>query len=91
MLRASRGRGRLLKREGARRPRGPGDRHAADGVWEVTQHLIRAQEAGGEAAAAGLLRRVGAQADAARDLAYGSTASASGRSGPRRPSGTTRW
>jgi putative DNA methylase len=39
-------------------------------VWEVTQHLIRAQESHGETAAAALVARVGAEADAARDLAY---------------------
>jgi putative DNA methylase len=39
-------------------------------VWEVTQHLIRALETGGEAAAAELLRRVGALGEIARDLAY---------------------
>ena len=39
-------------------------------VWEVTQHLIRAQEEGGEQAAASLLRAVGGLADPARELAY---------------------
>jgi putative DNA methylase len=39
-------------------------------VWEVTQYLIRALEEGGERAAAGLLRRVGALGEIARDLAY---------------------
>lgn len=39
-------------------------------VWEVTQHLIRALDEGGEAAAADLVRRVGGLADTARDLAY---------------------
>jgi len=39
-------------------------------VWEVTQHLMRALEAGGEHAAATLLRRVGGLGETARDLAY---------------------
>ena len=39
-------------------------------VWEVTQHLIRAQEEGGEQAAASLLRAVGGLAEPARELAY---------------------
>jgi putative DNA methylase len=39
-------------------------------VWEITQHLIRRLETGGERAAADLLRRVGALGDVARDLAY---------------------
>ena len=39
-------------------------------VWEYTQHLIRNLEQKGEAAAAGLLRKLGSDADAARSLAY---------------------
>jgi putative DNA methylase len=39
-------------------------------VWEVTQHLIRALDSGGEPAAAALVRRIGGLADTARDLAY---------------------
>lgn len=39
-------------------------------VWEVTQHLIRALQEGGETAAADLLRRVGGLGEIARDLAY---------------------
>jgi putative DNA methylase len=39
-------------------------------VWEVTQHLIRALDEGGEPAAADLVRKVGGLADTARDLAY---------------------
>ena len=39
-------------------------------VWECAQHLIRVLEADGEAAAAALLARLGARADATRDLAY---------------------
>jgi putative DNA methylase len=69
VLRASRGRVRLLKREELDAQWDPAT-DTRRTVWEVTQHLIRALEVGGEAAAAGLLGRVGAQADAARDLAY---------------------
>ena len=39
-------------------------------VWETAQHLIRALEQEGEAAAAALLRQVGATGEVARDLAY---------------------
>jgi putative DNA methylase len=39
-------------------------------VWEVTQHLIRALETGGESSAAELVGRVGGLAETARELAY---------------------
>ena len=39
-------------------------------IWEVTQHLIRRLEEGGDAAAADLLRKVGSLGEVARDLAY---------------------
>lgn len=39
-------------------------------VWEVTQHLIRALETGGEEKAAELLRQVGGLGETARELAY---------------------
>jgi putative DNA methylase len=39
-------------------------------VWEVTQHLIRRLDEGGEHAAADLLRSVGWLGEAARELAY---------------------
>ena len=39
-------------------------------VWEMTQHLIRLLEAGGEPAAGELATNLGSQAEAARDLAY---------------------
>jgi len=45
-----------------------GDRRPT--VWEVAQHLIRALDTGGEAAAAELLRRVGGPGEAGRALAY---------------------
>lgn len=63
------GKVRLLKREELE----PGWDPATDRrltVWEVTQHLIRALEEGGDTAAADLLRRVGGLGEIARDLAY---------------------
>ena len=39
-------------------------------VWEMTQHLIRVLESGGEQAAGELAAKLGSQAEAARDLAY---------------------
>jgi len=39
-------------------------------VWEMTHHLIRLLESGGEATAAELAAALGAQAETARDLAY---------------------
>ncbi|NPV80542.1 MAG: DUF1156 domain-containing protein [Firmicutes bacterium] len=39
-------------------------------VWEMVHHLIRALEAGGEGAAAELVRKFGSKAEMARDLAY---------------------
>ena len=39
-------------------------------VWEMTHHLIRLLESGGEEAAAELAAALGAQAEIARDLAY---------------------
>lgn len=39
-------------------------------VWELTHHLIRALETGGEGAAAHLAAHIGAQAETARELAY---------------------
>ena len=39
-------------------------------VWEVTQHLVKALEVGGEDEAASLLRRVGYLGEVARELAY---------------------
>jgi putative DNA methylase len=39
-------------------------------IWELTQHLIRALETGGEAAAARIIRRVSSLAETAKDLAY---------------------
>lgn len=39
-------------------------------VWEVTQHLVKRLESGGEQSAAELLVAVGADGEVARDLAY---------------------
>ena len=39
-------------------------------VWEMTQHLIRALESGGEPAAGELAAKLGSHAESARDLAY---------------------
>jgi putative DNA methylase len=69
ILDAPRGKVRLLARDELPRGWDP----AADqrlSVWEVTQHLIRRLEAGGESDAADLLRRVGGLGETARELAY---------------------
>jgi putative DNA methylase len=39
-------------------------------VWEMTHHLVRALESGGEPAAAQLVRKLGGKAEVARELAY---------------------
>jgi len=39
-------------------------------AWEIVHHLIRALDAGGESAAADLVAKLGARAEAARELAY---------------------
>ncbi len=39
-------------------------------VWEIVHHLIRVLEAGGEAAASGLVSKLGGKAESARELAY---------------------
>ncbi|MGE3842612.1 MAG: DUF1156 domain-containing protein [Vicinamibacterales bacterium] len=39
-------------------------------VWDMTHHLIRALEAGGEPAAAAIASKIGSKAEAARELAY---------------------
>ena len=46
----------------------PADNRLA--VWKMVHHLIRAQESGGDEAAAGLMARLGSKAEAARDLSY---------------------
>ncbi len=69
VLRSARGKVRLLKRDELDPAWDPAT-DARRTVWEVAQHLIRVLGAKGEVAAAGLLARVGAQGDAARELAY---------------------
>jgi len=39
-------------------------------VWESVHHLVRALEAGGESAAAALVKKLGSKAEVARELAY---------------------
>lgn len=39
-------------------------------VWEIVHHMIRVLESGGEAAAAGLLAKIGSKSEVARELAY---------------------
>ncbi len=69
ILKSSRGKVRLLKPEEL-----PPDWNPATDprltAWEVVHHLIRALGAGGEAAAADLVAKLGARAEAARELAY---------------------
>jgi putative DNA methylase len=69
ILEAKRGKVRLLRRMEMPPEWDPAtDRRLT--VWEVTQHLIRRLEAGGESSAAELLRKVGGLGNVARDLAY---------------------
>jgi putative DNA methylase len=69
ILDSRRGRVRLLKPEEL-----PADWDPATDprltAWEVVHHLIRALGAGGEAAAADLVAKLGVRAEAARELAY---------------------
>jgi putative DNA methylase len=69
MLESKRSKVRLLRRDEIAADWNPAtDKRLT--VWELTQHLIRRLEAGGESAAAELLRQVGSLGDVARDLAY---------------------
>lgn len=68
-LEAKAGKVRLLKREELKEDWDP-ETDKRSSVWEITQYLIRALETQGERGAALLLRKLGAQGDAARDLAY---------------------
>jgi putative DNA methylase len=66
---SSRGKVRLLKPSELPAAWDPtADSHRND--WEGVHHLIRALEAGGEAAAASLVAKLGAKAEVARELAY---------------------
>ncbi len=69
ILRSSRGKVALLTREELSADWDPAT-DARRTVWEVAQHLIRVLEAKGERAAGALLAKVGAQGEAARELAY---------------------
>lgn len=66
---SSRGKVRLLKPDGL-----PGDWDPATDprltAWEIVHHLIRVLASGGERAAAGLVAKLGAKAEIARELAY---------------------
>jgi putative DNA methylase len=69
VLRSHAGKVRLLRRDELGDDWDPArDRRLT--VWEVTQHLIRRLEVGGESDAAELLRRLGGLGEAARELAY---------------------
>jgi len=69
IVKAKAGKVQLVSREGLNADWDPASEKRLT-VWELTQHLIRALETGGEAAAARIIRRVGALADTAKDLAY---------------------
>src|SRR5579875_1802471 len=69
IVKAKAGKVQLVSREGLNADWDPASEKRLT-VWELTQHLIRALETGGEAAAARIIRRVGALAEAAKDLAY---------------------
>lgn len=69
IVRAKAGRVRLLRRDELDSRWVP-EQDARITIWEVVHHLVSGHEAEGTAGAARLLRRVGALAEAARDLAY---------------------
>jgi putative DNA methylase len=69
IVKAKAGKVQLVPREGLNADWDPASEKRLT-VWDLTQHLIRALETGGEAAAARIIRRVGALADTAKDLAY---------------------
>jgi len=69
LLRSRGGKVRLLKRSELVAEWDPAaDRRLT--VWEVTQHLVKRLEDGGEGGAADLLRRVGGLGETARELSY---------------------
>jgi putative DNA methylase len=69
IIKAKTGKVQLVPREGLSADWDPvTDRRLT--IWTLTQHLIRALETGGEAAAARIIRRVGSLAETAKDLAY---------------------
>lgn len=69
ILRARAGKVRLLRRDELPADWDP-TRDRRITVWEITQHLIRAQQGEGDAGAASLLAKVGSLGEIARDLAY---------------------
>jgi putative DNA methylase len=69
LLASSRGRVRLLRPEELPAIWDPGT-DARLTTWEMVHQLIRALAAGGEAAASDLVRKLGAKAEVARELAY---------------------
>lgn len=69
VLRAAKGKVRLLSREELSNEWDPSTDSRLT-IWEVTQHLIRRLQNGGEQEAAALLRKVGGMGEIARDLAY---------------------
>jgi putative DNA methylase len=69
VLQAGHGKVRLLRRDELPHAWDPvADRRLT--VWEVTQHLVRRLETGGELEASELLQRVGGFGETARELAY---------------------
>jgi putative DNA methylase len=69
ILSARAGKVRLLRRDELPANWNP-DADKRRAIWELTQHLIRVLDKDGEPGAAELLRKVGAQGEVARDLAY---------------------
>jgi len=69
ILKSNRGKVRLLKPEELSPGWDPVTDHRLT-AWDVVHHLIRALGAGGEAAAASLVAKLGARAETARELAY---------------------
>jgi putative DNA methylase len=69
VLRSHAGKVRLLRRDELRDDWDPASDQRLT-VWEVTQHLIRRLEVGGESDAAELLSRLGGLGETARELAY---------------------
>jgi putative DNA methylase len=69
IIKAKAGKVQLVPREGLNADWDPASEKRLT-IWELTQHLIRALETGGEAAAARIIRRVGSLAETAKDLAY---------------------
>ncbi len=69
IIKAKAGKVKLVPREGLNGDWDPASEKRLT-IWELTQHLIRALETGGEAAAARIIRRVSSLAETAKDLAY---------------------